>query len=291
MITRLVIVNVAIFLSLQLLRLILMASNGGILSASFHEILSFLSLSSDWKFLLTHPWVLVTAHFIHIGFWHLLFNMLNLYWFGRIVGDFIGNHRILPLYFLGGFAGALLFFASSQVLPFASGGTVIAYGASAAVMAMVTAAGTISPDYSMRLLILGPVKLKYIVLALLVLDFVGIANDQNTGGHFGHLGGAILGWLYVWNLRQGRDLAKPFTSLYLSLRTGLSARKQEKARPMPRLVYKKTMGKTDERWYESEAEEADFEGQLDIILDKIKASGYESLNQKEKDFLQEASKK
>lgn len=121
-----------------------------------------------------------TSMFLHEGFWHLLWNMLFLYWFGRIVGDFIGDQRILPLYLLGGLTGAVVFFISANLLPYGMGGR-FALGASAGVMAIVVAAGTISPDYIMRLLLLGDVKLKYIVAVLVFLDLILIPNGGNTG--------------------------------------------------------------------------------------------------------------
>ncbi|MCB0375588.1 MAG: rhomboid family intramembrane serine protease, partial [Sinomicrobium sp.] len=184
MVTRLVIINVAVFLAISLLWIILRIgfgwSDGGM--RIYDSISQFFMLSSDWLHNLTHPWVFITSMFFHQGLWHILWNMLFLYWFGRIVGDFLGNHRVLPLYLLGGIVGGLAYFLSVNLLPYGDGKIHYALGASGAVMAFVVAAGFISPDYYMRLLFLGDVKLKYVVAVEVLIDIFGIAGDYNTGG-------------------------------------------------------------------------------------------------------------
>ena len=150
-------------------------------------------ISSDWMHNLRHPWAIFTHMFLHIGPFHILWNMLIFYWFGRIVGDLIGDQRVLPIYLVSGLGGALIYFLTANLL-----GTVssVALGASAAVMGTALAAAILSPDRLMHLLLLGPVKLKYIVGALILLDFISVANNPNSGGAFGHLGGALFGWLF-----------------------------------------------------------------------------------------------
>lgn len=295
MVTRIIIINVAVFVSIHLVNLILYVSNGGTPSPYFDKMVNFLSMSSDWKFVLTHPWGIITHMFLHVGFWHILWNMLFLYWFGRIVGDFIGNQRVLPIYLLGGLAGAAIYFLTANIMPYGSMGARFALGASGAVMAIVVAAGVIAPDYIMRLLFLGDVKLKYIVFVLVLLDLISIANDSNTGGHLAHLGGAAMGWIFVRQLRDGNDWAMPINNMLNSITRffrNLTSSRQPKG---PRVVYKNpnrkaraTAGKagpvTDE-------DDLSHQEQLDAILDKIKQSGYDSLSEEEKEFLFNASKK
>ena len=213
MVTRLVIVNIVGFLTINLIRLVLWLGNAGVVHPVYYQIRKYLTLSSEPWFDLTHPWVLITSIFLHEGFWHLLWNMLFLFWFGRIVGDLIGNHRVMPLYLLGGIFAGLIFILSAQFLPFGNHGEVYALGASGAVMALVVAAGMIAPDYGIHLIIIGEVRLKYIVAVLVVLDLISLANDSNTGGHFAHLGGAFFGYLFIVLIREGIDLSTGVNSL------------------------------------------------------------------------------
>lgn len=297
MVTRIIIFNVVIFIAVNILKLVLFISNGGHLPEAYYTILHFFCMSSDWQFFLTHPWGLFTSMFLHEGFWHILWNMLFLYWFGRIVGDFIGNQRILPIYLLGGIAGGILYFASANLLPNLPMGS-YALGASAGVMAIVVAAGAISPDYVMRLLFLGDVKLKYIVAVLVFLDLILIPDGGNTGGHIAHLGGAFFGWFFVFQLRNGNDWSRPVNNIIDSISNffnGLFT--GQRTRRKPKVAYRNPDRPKSRTKRSSKGEAASdsnskaHQEKLDAILDKIKESGYESLTAEEKEFLFNASKK
>jgi hypothetical protein len=211
--------------------------------------------------------------------------MVFLYWFGRIVGDFLGNRRVFPIYFWGGIAGVLFFFLSANLLPYSGGVERFALGASGGVMAIVVAAGVIAPDYIMRLLFLGDIKLKYIVFALVFLDLIGIGNDLNTGGHFAHLGGALMGWLVVAQLKNGTDWCQPINSLLARI-SSLFERKAKR----PKVIYANKNKSKNERAASRFTDHLDRQEKVDTILDKIKKSGYSSLSKEEKAFLFEASK-
>ncbi len=293
MITRIIIINVSIFVLINLVRIILWASNGGVLPGIYKDIVHFLSMSSDGWFILTHPWVIITSIFLHEGLWHILFNMLFLYWFGRIVGDFIGNHRILPIYLLGGLIGNAFFFLSANLFAYGGDATIYALGASGGVMAIVVASGTLSPDYRMRLILIGEVKLKYIVLVLVFLDLIGLASNVNTGGHFAHLGGAMFGWFFIHALRQGIDLSEGVNRILRKLNPNIpsSPAKKPKQSKVPFMVFKNKEKTKDSAEGSHSSDSVDHQKKLDAILEKIKASGYESLSQEEKEFLFQASKK
>ena len=282
MVTRLVIVNIVGFLTINLIRLVLWLGNAGVVHPVYYQIRKYLTLSSEPWFDLTHPWVLITSIFLHEGFWHLLWNMLFLFWFGRIVGDLIGNHRVMPLYLLGGIFAGLIFILSAQFLPFGNHGEVYALGASGAVMALVVAAGMIAPDYGIHLIIIGEVRLKYIVAVLVVLDLISLANDSNTGGHFAHLGGAFFGYLFIVLIREGIDLSTGVNSLMASI-IGLFQPVQQKR--WPRLVYVQDNGKRKK----TSRNEVNPQKKLDGILEKIKQKGIESLSAEERDFLEKQS--
>lgn len=294
MVTRIIIINVAVFVLVNVLKIVLYLFNSGEVPSFFRDFIYFFSMSSDWKHILTHPWVIITSMFLHEGFWHILWNMLFMYWFGRIVGDFIGNQRVLPIYLLGGITGGILYFISANVGPLSGDGASYALGASAGVMAIVAASGAIAPDYVMRLLFLGDVKLKYIVLALIFLDFIGIANNMNTGGRVAHIGGALFGWLFVRQLREGNDFSQPVNNI-LDRISGFFGSLRDKGKPRkgPRVVYRSTSKARHSRKGHASTDQEDLSHQerLDSILDKIKDTGYDSLSKEEKEFLFNASKK
>ncbi len=292
MVTRLIIVNVAVFIIFRLVWVFIKISHQWDPSgdALFNDFIHLFEISSDWWYNLTHPWVLFTHMFLHFGVFHILWNMLFLYWFGRIVGDLIGNQYILPIYLLGGLVGALFFFISAQVIPNESE-IIFALGASGAVMAIVAAAGTINPDHIMHLFLIGEVKIKYIVMVLIFLDVIGIGDNLNTGGHFAHLGGAALGWLFVRRLRDGSDWAIPVNRFFDNMTEYFHSLFKPKKKG-PRVAYKNPERPARKKRSKRGVDATDLSHQerLDQILDKIKKSGYRSLSEEEKEFLFNASK-
>ena len=218
-------------------------------------------------------YTIFTYQFFHDGFFHLLFNMLWLFWMGRIFLDFLKPRQFHFVYLFGGVAGALLYLLAYNIFPvFASvtasePATVI--GSSAAVMGIVVATATLVPDYSLRLLLFGDVKLKYLAIAYIVLDLISIAGT-NPGGSFAHIGGAILGFAYIKMLRNGRDWSNLF-----------------KKKPKMRVV-KNNTGNAQARRTNHVDKVAQEE--IDAILDKISRTGYEKLSKEEKETLFKASK-
>ena len=278
-VTRLVIINVAAFVIINLGFFFLTHLNAGQTHSFYHSFTEYISISSSSWEVLTRPWSLITHMFSHEGFWHILWNMLFIYWFGSIVGDFIGDQHILPLYINGGLAGAIMFFLATNIFPYATGQTYYAMGASAAAMAFVVGAATISPEYNMRLLFLGNVKLKYIAAALVFIDLIGTAGQINTGGHFGHLGGAFLGFIYVVRLRSGQPFGMWVNDALLFVE-GIFAISRKPQRNL-KVVHR------NEDLLESGP--LSKEERLDVILEKIKSQGLSKLTDEEKKFLNEMS--
>lgn len=273
MVIRLIIINVGVFIIINLLKAFSPASSG-----TFDTILSFLAIPGEIMAFIKHFWTLFTHMFLHVGLWHMAINMLYLYWFGRIVGDLVGDRHILPLYILGGIVGGLAYVMSYQLL----GSSIIgayALGASAAVMALVMAAGLIAPEYNMRLLLIGNVKLKWVVLAIIVLDLISLANGRNTGGHIAHLAGVLFGYIYITSLRSGTDL-----STWFSRKESANAQLSRKRSPLT-VAHKST--NKHQGGHRAATKRTD---DVDHILEKIKKSGYDSLTDEEKEVLYKASK-
>ncbi len=290
MVTRIIIINVVVFIAINVIRLVLFYGSGGVTPEFYFQLRNFFCVSGDWWHNLTHPWAVITSMFMHEGFMHILFNMLIFYWFGKIVGDLIGDHRIAPIYLLGGIVGALVYFISANLMPDTIGS--FAYGASAGVMAIVVASGVLSPDYNFNLLFIGNVKLKYIVATMVFLDMIGTTTNVNSGGHFAHLGGALFGWFFVSQLRNGEDWSEPVNKLLARISEfwdNLTARFSGEPR-RPKVIFRnpnRTKGGKAPRDEDSHS----YQERLDSILDKIKSSGYDSLSVEEKEFLFKASKK
>ncbi len=288
MVSKLIVINVAVFLFVLIVGIFLKQGNPN--APAYQWLINNLAVSSEGITILTKPWTLITHMFLHEGLWHLAWNMLLFYWFGRIVGDFIGDRKILPIYILGGLAGIICYFVAAKVGVL---GASTALGASAAVMAVISTAACLSPNYMMRLLIIGDVSIKYIVLFLIIMDLVGISNLSNTGGHIAHLGGVGFGALYVYLIRQGYDLADAFNE-FINQFKSIFKKKEPKPKKSPLTVKHSAVRKSSRssaRGSSRSDSALPFEEKLDQILDKIKSEGYENLSDEEKEFLFQASKR
>ncbi|NVK28664.1 MAG: rhomboid family intramembrane serine protease [Flavobacteriia bacterium] len=280
---RLLYINMGVFILIMIARLVV-----GLIIAPEEPLLAirpFLALPSELGDFARHPWTLFTYMFVHFDFFHILMNMLMLYFLGRIFIEFMGDKRILPVYIYGGIAGGLLFVLLYNISPaFTVKNPLI--GASAGVMAVVVAIATKVPQLPVRL-IFFEVKL-WMVAGILVL--IDLANfwDGNTGGHIAHLGGVAVGYFYVRALENGRDWSNGFWNLIRRL-SSIFERK-----PKLRTVHKKSYDQRSSR--RSTASKAAQSGgndqkRMDEILDKIKDHGYDKLSKEEKDFLFQFSKK
>ncbi len=275
---RLIIINVAIWLLAQVA---LMAGWAFRLPDNAVElaILEYLALPARVDMLIVRPWTLFTYMFLHTSFWHILFNMLWLYWFGKIFLQYLSQRQLIATYFIGGLAGGALYILAynlfpvfSDVLPQAR-----ALGASASVMGIVAAISLYVPNYSISLIFFGRVKIFYLALALFVLDFFMIRHG-NAGGHIAHIGGAIYGFLYVYYLRRGRDISKLFPSFGKSAWKAPSFSRHKGRKK----AYRHERPMTDEEFNRQRAEK---QKKIDKILDKISRSGYDSLSKEEKELL------
>ncbi|MCO5937296.1 rhomboid family intramembrane serine protease [Mucilaginibacter sp. RB4R14] len=233
----------------------------------------FLLLPAYLPKLAVRFWTPFTYMFMHAGVFHILFNMLWLYWMGQIFEEYLGNKRTIGLYIIGGLAGGLLFVACYNIIPAftsinaAANGVIV--GASASVMAIVVATATLLPNYTISLILIGPVKLKWLVLFYVVIDFLGVAGS-NAGGEIAHLGGALFGFIYIKQLQKGRDWIGGINKLF---------------EPKPQMkIVNNGVGSTQRKASGKPKQE-----DVDRILDKISGSGYDSLTKQEKETLFSAS--
>ncbi len=244
-------------------------------------ILNFLALPASIGLLSLKPWTLFTYMFLHLDFFHILFNMLWLFWFGRIFLEYLNPRQLLVTYFFGGISGGLLYILAFNLFPvfLPQLNSSLALGASASVMAIVMAISFYVPNYTIQLLFVGRVKIIYLALVLFIFDFFAIPAG-NSGGHFAHIGGALWGFLYVLYLRKG----------YLPHLIGTSWGWPDKLKNVFHRQRKKTTNnytyysrpKTDDEY---NLEKSEKQQKTDSILEKISKGGYDSLTKEEKAFL------
>jgi membrane associated rhomboid family serine protease len=277
---RLIFINASLFVVLGFLEIVLQ-----LFKFPSDFLWSYLSLPADLSQLLFRFWTPISYMFLHEGFIHLLFNMLSLYWFGKLFTIYFSEKQLVGLYLLGGCLGAVFYLLAFNIFPYYS--PILSHslllGASGSIMAIIVASATKSPNMEMQMLFVGRVKLKYIALIAVLMSLFGITSN-NGGGQLAHLGGALAGYYFVVSLRQGRDLTKGINNL-LSFFVDLFSSKKLKAKP-------NNSRKTPMSDAEYNVNKANKMANIDRILDKIKTSGYESLSadEKKKLFEQGSSK-
>jgi membrane associated rhomboid family serine protease len=276
---RLIYLNIAVFIIVSVIGIIgFLVVNPEI----SNQTIRFISVPSSLNTLLFRPWTIITYMFVHKELLHILVNLLWLYWFGTIFLEYFDQKKLVAVYILGGLAGALAYVASYNIFPAFSvvvEDSIPLLGASASVMAIVVAIAAYVPDYTVMLFLIGRVKIKYIAIVIFILTSV-LDFSVNSGGKLAHIGGALFGYLYTLNYRQGRDLGKWISRMIDSIVTIL------KPSPKMKVTFRK---QADE--YEYNKVKTERQEQINIILDKISKGGYDSLTKDEKDILFRESQK
>jgi rhomboid family protein len=237
-------------------------------------MINWFALKPDFNDLLSKPWTLISYGFLHSGFFHILFNMLVLYYIGNIFLDFFTPKQFLVYYFLGIISGGVFYMLSYNYLPALQTQKTILVGASAGVTGVLIGIASLIPNYALRFRFIGNIKLLYIALAFIILDIVQIPSG-NAGGHLAHLGGALIGYLLTKQFQQGKLLIVWIENLFQSNRK----------KPLKTVYKNKSASQTKTNKTDSQ------QVQIDRILDKISKSGYETLSKEEKDFLFKVGKK
>lgn len=239
------------------------------------------------------PWSIITYSFLHGGIWHIISNMLILYFSGIYFLNYFSPKRLLNFYFLGVIMGALIYMLSYNLFPaFQGAGRSYLIGASAGVMAVLVGIATQVPNMRVRLILIGGVKFWYIAAFLVALDVIQIPMG-NPGGHLAHLGGAALGYFYTKQLQKGNDIGAWFERIMDSFASLFSSGKRK---PKMKTVYRKSNRKKSASKGSATStnspkmNKTEKQKRVDAILDKISKSGYDSLSKSEKDFLFKAGK-
>ncbi len=285
MVVRLLLLNVAVFVALIAIQLVLSIAMGDRMAgmaALDRYVVQWLRSTSDLGALLLKPWTVFTYMFVHTGLGHIFWNMMLLWFGGRLFRDLLGDKRLLGNYLLGGLSGFALFALSQNLLPGFHGGLHAGIqGASAAVLSVFVGIAAYRPDMVVHLILIGPVKLMYVAAVFVLLDLVGIGSGDGVA-HEAHIGGALYGLLSSLQLKQGRDWSLGFVELL----ERLWPFRARKARMRVEKSFTRSTPQSDARY---NADKREKQARVDNILDKISRSGYDSLSKEEKDYLFKAS--
>jgi membrane associated rhomboid family serine protease len=270
--TKFIYLNIGVFVAVKILQIFLYLFNT---PDNTMNLLKWLAVSADLSEVIKRPWTVITYMFLHENFIHILFNLLWFYWFGKIFLEYFEQKKLAGVYILGGLAGAVLYILSFNIFPVF--GSILhnslALGASASVMAIVIAVSFYVPDHTVHMMFFGQIKIKYLAIAVFLLTSV-FDFSTNTGGKIAHIGGALFGYLFTYQYRNGKDITRGVNRFTDAVVSYFKPRKKMK------VTYKRP--KTD---MEFNREKAEKQKEIDGILDKISKGGYESLTKKEKEIL------
>ncbi len=269
---RLILINLGVYVLYLLLRILGYLFQFD-LAGGFIE---WTALPTNPSKLITRPWTFFTYMFLHEGFLHILFNLLILFFSGRIFMEYMGGRKLLSVYLLGGLAGGLLYVLAYNIFPAFNDIVAISNnrGASAGVMAVLIGAATYAPRFPVKMFFVLNLEFRWVALLLLLSDLIYLGDGNNAGGHIAHLGGAAFGYLAVSQYKKGNDITEGFSKFMDNIVNWF------KPKPKIRKVYSKTSNK-----YDYNAQKAQNQQRMNDILDKINRSGYDSLSKDEKDYL------
>ena len=272
--TRLIYINIGVFLAVKILGVFFY------LAGQPYLLVEWLSIPSNLHDLIRKPWTPVSYMFMHAGFLHLLFNVLGLYWFGKLFLYHFEGRKLLAVYLLGGLSAAAFYVLAFNIFPVFNETNTILLGASGSVFAILVAIAFYDPDRAIGVPLIGSFPLKYVAAFYVVLSVIGI-SASNPGGNIAHLGGAFWGWFYIFQLRKGTDMGSGLISFIDKLAVIF------KPKGRMRVSYKNTPHDD----YEYNRQQNIQQEEINRILEKIAKSGYESLSKKEKEILFKQGKK
>ncbi len=266
---KLIYINIGIFVLSLLLTVIF-----GLYKNQADFIGKWFALDYNFSSLLTKPWSIISYGFLHADFLHIIFNLIALYFIGNLFIEYFTQKQLLNFYLFGTFFGGVLFLLSHYYFPLFEGEKSQLVGASAGISAIFIGIATYIPNYQLKIRFIGFVKLWHLAAIWIGLDILGLIGT-NAGGHFAHLGGALFGFLYV-NQASTKEI-----KIWYKIMSLFSSKKK----PL------KTVYKSKNKTVKTKQNTSLTQQQIDIILDKISKSGYDSLTQTEKEFLFKQGKK
>ena len=260
-IEKFIYLNIAIFLLTLLITVF-----QGLYKGEKNFLVAWFSLDNNLDAFLTKPWSIISYGFLHADFIHLIFNMITLYFIGNLFIQYFTEKQALTFYILGTLFGGFLYVISQNYFPLFEGRNTTLVGASAGISAIFIGIATYIPQYQIKIRFIGFVKFWHLAAIWLAFDVVGLIGT-NAGGSFSHLGGSLFGYLYVQQASNKKtNISTLFSSFF-----------KRKEKPL------KTVHKSAKR--KQNIVKNSSQKQIDVILDKISKSGYDTLTKTEKEFL------
>ena len=262
-IEKLIYLNIAIFLLTLLITVF-----QGLYKGEQNFLVEWFSLDNNLDAFLTKPWSIISYGFLHADFIHLIFNMITLYFIGNLFIQYFTEKQALTFYILGTLFGGFLYVISQNYFPLFEGINTTLVGASAGISAIFIGIATYMPHYQIKIRFIGFIKFWHLAAIWLAFDFVGLIGT-NAGGSFSHLGGSLFGYLYVQQASNKKtNISTIFSSFF-----------KRKEKPL------KTVHKSAKRKQKTVKNSNQNQEKIDVILDKISKSGYDTLTKTEKEFL------
>ena len=257
--TILLIINISIFLIINI--------SSGVFKSD--AIALNMALPLNLNEFIFKPWTLFTYMFSHKDLGHVFYNMLLLYFSAHTFLNFLSEKKFVYVYIMSGLTGGIILLILSAIFP-ASFANSILFGASAAVIGIVTSLAIYIPNLPVSLFGIIEMKYKYYALLIFVVSTI-IDFNINTGGKISHFGGAFFGLFFGYMLKNGKDLSD------------LSTFKKQKKSPL-KVVHQNSAAKAPTQSQSNQQT-------IDALLDKISKSGYENLTKAEKELLFKLSQK
>lgn len=275
-------INALLFVSFGLIQVIYYISKSSE-TAFQYEILRWFVVPAKLSSIASRPWTVFTYMFVHVGFFFTLINMVWLWVFGSILQDLSGNSKIIPVYIYGGIAGVVFFTVISYAFPQLRSQVDYSFmlGGNAGIMAIALATTTLSPDYRLFKMLNGGIPLWILTILYIIIDFTGTAEASQR---LAHLGGGVMGFLFVVSLRKGHDWSTWMNRVYNWFTDLFNPEKPiRQNQKIKEKVFYNTGGQkpfikrpviTQQR--------------IDEILDKINQKGFNHLSDEEKSILEKA---
>ncbi|MBI1780084.1 MAG: rhomboid family intramembrane serine protease [Sphingobacteriales bacterium] len=288
---NLIVINVVAFVLLYFVLIIFYLTHSSeqsevVRQTFMNSVFKWVAVPAKLSDLLYRPWTIITHMFAHLSVWQVIGNMFWLWAFGYILQDLTGNDKIIPVYIYGSIAGIILYLLSFNLIPILQPllTTDMYYGGGAGVMAVAVATTVLTPDYRIFRQLNGGIPLWVITMVYVLVDFAGLANDS-FAHHFAHLGGAIMGFIFISRLKKGHDMGEWMNNAWdWIINLFNPAKPSKKQKPVKEQVFYNTGGR---RPFKKTANVT--EQRIDEILDKISQKGYHMLTEEEKEILRKAS--
>ncbi len=291
---KLIYITVVVFLITQLWKLV-----GVLFVVSGYEWTDWLALSSNLNIFLFHPWTLLTYMFCHADLsqdpFHIIFNMLWLWWFGQFFLQSHTSRQMLSFYLTSGIFAGLFYLLCYNIFPYFLLERYYSHivGASGAICALIVAVGIRHSEQVIGLNLMVKVvwvKLKWLALIVLALTMFTGLNGTNVGGNVCHIGGILFGLIYGLLERRGIDFCAWPMNLFTKISKWIEDLRKPKMKATPG-GRRGPIGAEKQRDMDYNADKRSQEEQIDAILDKISKHGYDGLTAEEKQMLFDASKR